>query len=77
VLTKEDAEGRSLIPPKKRARFELRLEETSSRRPSRRSRSTCRVTEVVKGCLILDRGVRGFLPASLVDIASGMTLDEF
>jgi len=36
-----------------------------------------RVIEVVKGGLILDLGVRGFLPASLVDISRVQDLDEF
>ncbi|HVW90846.1 MAG TPA: S1 RNA-binding domain-containing protein, partial [Gaiellaceae bacterium] len=35
------------------------------------------VIEVVKGGLILDLGVRGFLPASLVDIRRVQDLDEF
>ena len=35
------------------------------------------VIEVVKGGLILDLGVRGFLPASLVDIRRVHNLDEF
>ena len=35
------------------------------------------VIEVVKGGLIIDLGVRGFLPASLVDIRRVANLDEF
>src|SRR5687767_15965212 len=35
------------------------------------------IFEVVKGGLILDLGVRGFLPASLVDIRRVHNLDEF
>jgi small subunit ribosomal protein S1 len=35
------------------------------------------VIEVVKGGLILDLGVRGFLPASLVDIRRVQDLDDF
>jgi small subunit ribosomal protein S1 len=35
------------------------------------------VIEVVKGGLIVDLGVRGFLPASLVDIRRVQDLDEF
>src|SRR5438093_3937667 len=66
VLTKEDTEGR-LILSKKRARFELawkKIEEAAeSGEPV-----LGKVIEVVKGGLILDLGVRGFLPASLVDI---------
>ncbi|HWC08271.1 MAG TPA: S1 RNA-binding domain-containing protein, partial [Solirubrobacterales bacterium] len=75
VLTKEDAEGR-LILSKKRARFEKawrRIEVAAdSGEPVEGS-----VIEVVKGGLILDLGVRGFLPASLVDIRRVHNLDEF
>ena len=35
------------------------------------------VIEVVKGGLIVDLGVRGFLPASLVDIRRAPNLDEY
>ena len=38
---------------------------------------TGKVIEVVKGGLILDLGVRGFLPASLVDIRRVQDLDDF
>ena len=66
VLTKEDQDGR-LILSKKRARFEKawrRIEAAAqSGEPVEGS-----VIEVVKGGLIIDLGVRGFLPASLVDI---------
>jgi len=66
VLQKEDKEGR-LILSKKRAQYERawgRIEEVM------RSGSTIRgpVIEVVKGGLIVDIGLRGFLPASLVDL---------
>jgi len=75
VLTKEDAEGR-LILSKKRARFEKawrRIEVAAdSGEPVEGN-----VIEVVKGGLILDLGVRGFLPASLVDIRRVHNLDEF
>jgi small subunit ribosomal protein S1 len=75
VLTKEDTEGR-LILSKKRARFEKawrRIEVAAdSGEPVEGS-----VIEVVKGGLILDLGVRGFLPASLVDIRRVHNLDEF
>jgi small subunit ribosomal protein S1 len=75
VLTKEDSEGR-LILSKKRARFEKawrRIEAAAeSGEPVEGS-----VIEVVKGGLILDLGVRGFLPASLVDIRRVHNLDEF
>jgi small subunit ribosomal protein S1 len=75
VLTKEDAEGR-LILSKKRARFEMawkRIEVAAeSGDPVEGT-----VIEVVKGGLILDLGVRGFLPASLVDIRRVQDLDEY
>jgi small subunit ribosomal protein S1 len=75
VLTKEDAEGR-LILSKKRARFEMawkRIEDAAeSGEPVEGT-----VIEVVKGGLILDLGVRGFLPASLVDIRRVQDLDEY
>ena len=51
---------------------------SASRRPPTTARwSTGQVIEVVKGGLILDLGVRGFLPASLVDIRRVQDLDEF
>ncbi|MGI8674786.1 MAG: S1 RNA-binding domain-containing protein, partial [Thermoleophilaceae bacterium] len=75
VLIKEDPDGR-LILSKKRARFEKawrRIEAAAdSGEPVEGS-----VIEVVKGGLIIDLGVRGFLPASLVDIRRVQNLDEF
>ena len=75
VLTKEDQDGR-LILSKKRARFERawrRIEAAAeSGEPVNGS-----VIEVVKGGLIVDLGVRGFLPASLVDIRRVPNLDEY
>ena len=75
VLTKEDAEGR-LILSKKRARFELAWK-AIERAAESEEPVLGRVIEVVKGGLILDLGVRGFLPASLVDIRRVQDLDEF
>ena len=75
VLTKEDAEGR-LILSKKRARFELAWK-TIEQKAETGEPIVGRVIEVVKGGLILDLGVRGFLPASLVDIRRVHDLDEF
>jgi small subunit ribosomal protein S1 len=75
VLTKEDADGR-LILSKKRARFEKawrRIEASAEAGEP----VTGHVIEVVKGGLILDLGVRGFLPASLVDIRRVQDLQEF
>jgi small subunit ribosomal protein S1 len=75
VLTKEDAEGR-LILSKKRARFEKAWRSIEVAADSGEP-VTGKVIEVVKGGLILDLGVRGFLPASLVDIRRVHNLDEF
>src|SRR3954453_11055031 len=75
VLTKEDAEGR-LILSKKRARFEIAWKAIEGAH-EKGEPVTGRVIEVVKGGLILDLGVRGFLPASLVDIRRVQDLDEF
>jgi len=75
VLTKEDTEGR-LILSKKRARFEIAWKAIEAAAESGEPVDG-RVIEVVKGGLILDLGVRGFLPASLVDIRRVQDLDEF
>jgi len=75
VMIKEDPDGR-LILSKKRARFEKawkRIEAAAA--AGEHVEGT--VIEVVKGGLILDLGVRGFLPASLVDIRRVQDLDEF
>ena len=75
VLQKEDKEGR-LILSKKRAQYERawgRIEEVMT------SGQTIKgpVIEVVKGGLILDIGLRGFLPASLVDLRRVRDLQPF
>ncbi len=75
VLQKEDKEGR-LILSKKRAQYERawgRIEEVMQ------SGQTIKgpVIEVVKGGLILDIGLRGFLPASLVDLRRVRDLQPF
>jgi small subunit ribosomal protein S1 len=75
VMEKEDAEGRLKLS-KKRARFEIAWKAIESANESG-DPVTGRVIEVVKGGLILDLGVRGFLPASLVDIRRVQDLDEF
>jgi small subunit ribosomal protein S1 len=75
VLQKEDKEGR-LILSKKRAQYERawgRIEEVmQSGQPIKGP-----VIEVVKGGLILDIGLRGFLPASLVDLRRVRDLAPF
>ena len=75
VLTKEDAEGR-LILSKKRARFEMAWKRIEGAAESGEPVEGV-VIEVVKGGLILDLGVRGFLPASLVDIRRVQDLEDF
>lgn len=75
VLQKEDADGR-LILSAKRAAFERawkRIEESYSEQRTVEGP----VIEVVKGGLIIDIGLRGFLPASLVDIRRVRNLDSF
>ncbi len=75
VLNKEDDEGR-LILSKKRAQYERawgRIQQVTD------SGETVKgtVIEVVKGGLIVDIGLRGFLPASLVDLRRVRDLDPF
>ncbi|EJF43930.1 30S ribosomal protein S1 [Actinomyces massiliensis] len=66
VLQKEDKEGRLLLS-KKRAQYE-RAWGTIERVKEEDGVVTGSVIEVVKGGLILDIGLRGFLPASLVEM---------
>jgi small subunit ribosomal protein S1 len=75
VLTKEDQDGR-LILSKKRARFEKAWRRIEAAATSGEPVEGT-VIEVVKGGLIIDLGVRGFLPASLVDIRRVPNLDEY
>jgi small subunit ribosomal protein S1 len=66
VLTKEDKEGR-LVLSKKRAQYE-RAWGTIEAIKEREGVVRGPVIEVVKGGLIIDIGLRGFLPASLVEL---------
>ena len=66
VQQKEDKEGR-LILSKKRAQYE-RAWGTIEKIKESEGVVTGRVIEVVKGGLIVDIGLRGFLPASLVEM---------
>jgi small subunit ribosomal protein S1 len=75
VMQKEDPDGR-LILSKKRARFEKAWKRIEAAAAAGENVEGT-VIEVVKGGLILDLGVRGFLPASLVDIRRVQDLDEF
>src|SRR4029450_2611057 len=66
VLQKEDKEGR-LVLAKKRAAY-ARAWGTIEKIKDEDGIVTGTVIEVVKGGLILDIGLRGFLPASLVEM---------
>lgn len=75
VLTKEDKEGRLLLS-KKRAQYERAwgaIEELQEKDEP----VTGTVIEVVKGGLILDIGLRGFLPASLVEMRRVRDLEPY
>ena len=75
VLQKEDKDGR-LILSKKRAEYErawIDIEEKFNTGEN----VIGEVIEIVKGGLILDIGLRGFLPASLVDLRRVKDLDSF
>ncbi len=75
VLQKEDKDGR-LILSKKRAEYERawgKIEEMFTSGENVEGE----VIEVVKGGLILDIGLRGFLPASLVDLRRVKDLSSY
>ena len=75
VLQKEDKDGR-LILSKKRAEYErawIKVEEKFNAGENVEGE----VIEVVKGGLIIDIGLRGFLPASLVDLRRVKDLEQF
>ena len=75
VLQKEDKEGR-LILSKKRAQYERawgNIEQVKAQDGIVEGE----VIEVVKGGLILDIGLRGFLPASLVEMRRVKDLSQF
>ena len=66
VLTKEDKDGR-LVLSKKRAQYERAWGDIEKKKEEDGVVSGP-VIEVVKGGLIIDIGLRGFLPASLVEL---------
>jgi small subunit ribosomal protein S1 len=75
VLQKEDKEGR-LILSKKRAEYEqawIRIQALANTSETIEGS----VIEVVKGGLIVNIGLRGFLPASLVDLRRTKDLHQF
>ena len=75
VLNKEDDEGR-LILSKKRAQYERAWGQVQ-KLTDQGGTVKGTVIEVVKGGLIVDIGLRGFLPASLVDLRRVRDLEPF
>ena len=75
VLQKEDKEGR-LILSKKRAEYERAWADVERYFESAEIVEG-EVIEIVKGGLIVDIGLRGFLPASLVDLRRVKDLQSF
>jgi small subunit ribosomal protein S1 len=75
VMNKEDDQGR-LVLSKKRAQYE-RAWGTIERIYTDDKTVQGTVIEVVKGGLILDIGLRGFLPASLVEMRRVRDLDPY
>jgi len=75
VLQKEDKEGR-LILSKKRAEYERAWTDVERYFESSEVVEG-EVIEIVKGGLIVDIGLRGFLPASLVDLRRVKDLQSF
>ena len=75
VLQKEDKEGR-LVLSKKRAEYERAWKAVEDKFNAGETVEG-EVIEVVKGGLILDIGLRGFLPASLVDLRRVKDLGTF
>ena len=75
VLQKEDKEGR-LVLSKKRAEYERAWNAVETKFQNGETVEG-EVIEVVKGGLILDIGLRGFLPASLVDLRRVKDLSIF
>ena len=66
VLQKEDKEGRQILS-KKRAQYERAWGDVEKIREADGT-VTGTIIEVVKGGLIVDIGLRGFLPASLIEL---------
>ena len=76
VLQKEDKDGR-LILSKKRAQYERAWGTIEEKKEADEVVVSGPVIEVVKGGLIIDIGLRGFLPASLVDLRRVRDLHPF
>ena len=75
VITKEDDAGRLLLSVK-RAKYEQAWKDIQALTEAGGTVKGT-VVEIVKGGLIVDIGVRGFLPASLVDVRRIKDLESF
>ena len=75
VVQKEDSEGR-LILSKRRAEYEEAWEDIEVANKEGKCIKG-KVIEIVKGGLILNVGVRGFLPASLIELSRVKELDQY
>lgn len=75
VLEKEDKDGR-LILSKRKADYEKAWRRITELAEGE-GKVTGQVVEAVKGGLILDIGLKGFLPASLIDFKKSKDLDQF
>jgi small subunit ribosomal protein S1 len=75
VIQKEDKDGR-LVLSKKRAEYKRAWNNVEEKFKNGENVEG-EVIEVVKGGLILDIGLRGFLPASLVDLRRVKDLDSY
>ncbi|WP_042507093.1 30S ribosomal protein S1 [Tropheryma whipplei] len=75
VFQKEDSQGR-LILSKKRAQYEKAWSDLEKIKDSDLT-VTGKVIEIVRGGLIVDIGLRGFLPASLIDIRRVRDLSSY
>lgn len=75
VLQKEDQDGRCILS-KKRAEVEANFDRVEKIFESNETIDG-EIIECVKGGLIVDIGLRGFLPASLIDVRKTRELDSY
>ncbi len=75
VLQKEDQDGRCILS-KKRAEVEQNFDRVEKIYESNETIEG-EIIECVKGGLIVDIGLRGFLPASLIDVRKTRELDSY
>ena len=75
VLQKEDQDGRCILS-KKRAEIEKNFDRVEKAFETQETLEG-EIIECVKGGLIVDIGLRGFLPASLIDVRKTRELDSY